>query len=51
MNKEYLDTLKGRKLPKITRVMSNDTEVSIKGCPLTKDGTVLSVKNNNDYSA
>lgn len=41
MNKEYLDTLKGRKLPKITRLMSNDTEVSIK----------LSVKNNNDYSA
>lgn len=51
MNTEYLDMLKGKKLPKITGVTSNNTGVNKKGCPLTKDGTVLTVRKNNNYSS
>lgn len=44
MNQGPPDMLKARKLPKMTRVMSNDTAVNLKGQPITKGGVVLSVK-------
>lgn len=50
MNQGSPDMLKARKLPKMTRVMSNDTAVNLKGHLPTKGGAVLSVKKNNDYS-
>lgn len=44
MNQGPPDMLKARKLPKMTRVMSNDTAVNLKGHLITKGGVVLSVK-------